>query len=69
MEEDWLDSSFIKLFAQVFFGAYLDDFHRSLQLGLERTSPTPKPKSLLKGESPSIVLGTASFGIVRGSET
>ena len=68
MEENDSNSLLITLFAQVFFGAYLDDFHRSLQSGLEWTSPTPKPKSLLKGESPSIALGIANVGVVHGNE-
>jgi hypothetical protein len=66
-EVSW-DSSFIMLFVRVFFGACLGDSHGSLRLGLEQTSPTPKPKSLLKGESPSIALGIASVGVIHRSK-
>ena len=45
---------FIMLFARVFSGACSGDFRRSLRSGLERTSPTLEPKSLLTGETPSI---------------
>ena len=55
MREVSRDSSFIMLVVWVFFGACLGGFHRSLRLGLEQTSPTPTPKSLLTGETPSIV--------------
>ena len=58
----------IELFVRAFFRAYLDGFHRSLLSDLERTSPTPKPKSHLKGENPSIAPGTANSCVVRGSE-
>ena len=67
MREVGWNGSFIMLFARVFFRACLGGFHRSLQSGLERTSPTLKPKSLLKGESPSIIRGIADFGISHGS--
>ena len=46
---------FIIPFAQVSIGACLGGFRRSLQSGPKQTSLTPKPKSLLKGGSPSIV--------------
>ena len=58
---------FITLFARVSFGAYLDGFRRSLQSGLERTSPTLEPKSLLTGGIPSTALGTGDFDVSRGS--
>ena len=62
------DPLFIALVARVSFGACLDDCHRSLRLDLEQTSPTPRPKSPLKGGSPSIIREIVSFGVVRGSE-
>ena len=58
----------IMLFAWVFVGAYSGGSCRSLLLGLERTSPTLEPKSLLKGESPSIIPGIEGFGVVHGSK-
>jgi hypothetical protein len=60
--------SFITLVARAFFGAYSGDFHRSLQLGLERTSPTLEPKSLLKGENLSTAQGIEGFVVFHGSE-
>ena len=60
---------FITLFARVSFGAYLDGFRRSLQSGLERTSPTLEPKSLPTGEIPSIVQGIGGFNVFHGSGT
>ena len=57
---------FIIFAVWAFIGACLGDSCRNLRSGLERTSPTPKPKSLWKGESPSIVLGIASLGVVHG---
>jgi hypothetical protein len=69
MREDDRGSPFIMFFAQVFFGAYLGGFHRSLQSGLEWTSPTPTPKSLLMGGIPSIVRGIEGFGVFHRSET
>ena len=68
MEENNSSCCLITLFGWVFFGAYLDGFCRSLQSDLERTSPTPKPKSLPKGESPSIALGTASVDVIHGGK-
>ena len=62
-------SLFIVLVARVFFGAYSGGFRRSLRSGLERTSPTPEPKSLPTGETPSIVQGTGGFDVCHGSET
>jgi hypothetical protein len=61
-------TGFITLVVRVFFGACLGDFRRSLRLGLERTSLTPTPKSLLMGETPSIVQGTGGFDVFHGSE-
>ena len=60
--------SFITLVAQAFFGAYSGGFHRSLQSGLERTSLTLEPKSLLKGETLSSAQGTEGFVVCHGSE-
>ena len=60
---------FITLFAWAFFGAYSGGFHRSLQSGLERTSPTLEPRSLLKGENLSSAQGTEGFVVSHGSET
>ena len=54
---------------RVFVGACSGDSRRSLQSGLERTSPTPAPKSLLMGGTPSIVQGTGGFGVFHRSET
>jgi hypothetical protein len=62
-------ASFIMLFTRVSFWAYSGVFHRSLRLDLEQTSPTPKPKSLLKGEILSIAQGTEGFGVFHGSKT
>ena len=64
----WLRPLFITLVARVSFGACLDDCRRSLRLDPEWTSPTPRPKSPLKGGSPSIVQEIASFGVIHGSE-
>ena len=61
--------SFIAFVARVFSGAYSGGFHRSLQSGLERTSPTLEPKSLLTGETLSSVRGTGDFVVFHGSET
>ena len=60
--------SFITLVVQAFFGAYSGDFRRSLRLGLERTSPTLEPKSLLTGETLSNGRGTEGFDVFHGSE-
>ena len=60
---------FIMLFARVFFGACSDGFHRSLQSGLERTSPTLEPKSLPTRENLSTVQGIEGFGVFHGSGT
>ena len=59
---------FIIFAVWAFIGACLGDSRRNLRSGLERTSLTPKPKSLRKGESPSIVPGIASLGVVHGIE-
>ena len=60
---------FIMFSARVFFGAYSGGFRRSLQSGLEWTSPTLEPKNLLTGEILSIVQGTEGFDVFRRSET
>ena len=62
-------SLFIVLVAQVSFEAWSGGFRKSLQLGLERTFPTLEPKSLLTGETPSIVQGTGGFDVFHGSRT
>ena len=69
MNEVGSGSSFIMLFVRVFFGACSGGFYRSLQSGLERTSPTLEPKSLLMGGIPSSVRGTGGFDAFHGSET
>ena len=60
--------SFITLVVQAFFGAYSGGFRRSLRLGLERTSPTLEPKSLLMEEILSIVQGTEDSYVFHRSE-
>ena len=69
MRETSQGNLFIRLSAQVFFGACLGGFHRSLRSGLEQTSPTLEPKSLLMGETPSIVQGIGDFDVFHGSGT
>jgi hypothetical protein len=59
----------IMLVDRVSFRALSGDCHRSLQSGLERTSPTLEPKSLLTGGTLSIVRGTGVFDVFHGSET
>ena len=61
--------SFIMTFVQVFFKACSGGLHRSLQLGPEWTSLTPKPKSLPMGENPSIAPGIRGSGAFHGCET
>ena len=62
-------ASFITLVVRAFFGAYPGGFRRSLQSGLEQTSPTLEPKSLPKGENLSSARGTGGFVVFHGSET
>ena len=59
----------IRLVVRVSVEALSGDCHRSLQSGLERTSPTLEPKSLLTGGTLSIVRGTGDFDVFHGSET
>ena len=66
-EDDRDRFSFIMLFARVFFGACSGGSHRSLQSGLERTSPTLEPKSLPMGGTPSIARGIGDFVVFHGS--
>ena len=61
--------SFITLVVRAFFGAYSGGFRRNLRSGLERTSPTLEPKSLLMGGILSSVRGTGDFVAFHGSET
>ena len=62
-------SFFIAFSVRVFSGACSGGFHRSLQLGLEQTSPTLEPKSLLTGGNLSIVQGIEGFDVSHRSET
>ena len=66
MREGECNRLLIMLSAQVFSGACSGGSHRSLRLGLERTSPTLEPKSLLTGENPSITRGIEGFGVFHG---
>ena len=61
--------SVIVFVVRVFFGAYSGGSHRSLQWGLERTSPTLEPKSLPTGEILSIVRETGGSDVFHRSET
>ena len=67
MREVDRDSPLIMLFAWVSFGACSGGSRRSLRSGLERTSLTLEPKSLLTGETPSIIQGIGGFDVSRGS--
>ena len=61
--------SFIFFIAQAFIAACSGDSHKSQQLDPERTSPTPRPKSLLKEGILSIAPGTVDFNVSHGSKT
>ena len=69
MREDERNRLFIRFSVRVFFEACSGGSRRSLRSGLERTSPTLEPKSLLMGETPSIVQGTEGFDVSHRSET
>ena len=67
MREGNRDGFFIVFIVRVSFEAYSDGFHRNLRSGLEQTSPTLEPKSLLTGETLSITQGTGGFNVSHGS--